>query len=480
MGLFISMSVVGCGNAESATSVDPGVLINTEEVQLKWYVVGNWPQIDQDRVFEEVSQTLKEKINASCEIIALGWGDYESKINVVISSGQEYDVCFTSDWMNNYAKNVRKGAFAPLDDLLREHASTTWGSMPETYWNAVRVNGKIYAVINQQVFSRTPAVMIPREYAQTYNINLPSFGGDYANLTPYLERVHADHPEIAVRVGGIWTSHDNLAGVSIPGAVKRDDAALVVFNQFKSDEFRKAVDTIREWNDKGFTRGTEFLISQPKAAPGEILWSAEIDGSYKPSNAIYNGQGIEIQNYPFSKSLMTTSGITATMQAINANSRNKERAMQMLEIFNSDPEAYMLLNYGLKGRHWDVNADGLMTDGRELVDKPSYAPSLNWMFATNFMQIPFAHEGKDIWERTRKFNEEAHQSVAFGFSFDAAPVKGAMAKCAVIVDNYSAGLKLGVYSAEEVETMIHELDDAGADEIIAEMQKQVDEWKRKK
>lgn len=444
-----------------------------EEASLKWYFVGGFPQTDQERIFGEVNKLLKERINATCEFVALGWGDYENKMNVVISSGQDYDVCYTSDFMNPYAKNVGKGAFAPLDDLLKEYAPETYASIDEAYWDAIRVNGKIYGVINQQVFARTPAVTIPKELAETYGFDLETLDGDLDNLTPFLDKVHADHPELAVRVGGVTTSFDTLVAQGTPGAVRMDDETLTVFNQFKSEEFLHSAEVLRQWNAKGYTHGEEFLVSLPTVVPGKLIYSAEVDGAYKPSNPTTNTAGIEVITIPFDKPTITTGGIVATMQAISANSKNKERAMMMLEIFNTDQDAYMLLNYGIKGEHWDTDEEGFLDTTLEA--SANYSPGVNWMFATNFMQIPYANEGLDIWERTKTFNAEAEKSVALGFSFDSEPVKNEIAKCSVIGEEY-AGLKYGIYSEEEVAQMVQEMDDAGADVIIAELQRQLDAW----
>ena len=60
---------------------------------------------------------------------------------------------------------------------------------------------------------------------------------------------------------------------------------------------------------------------------------------------------------------LTTGGITATMQAINRNSKNPERAMMLLELLNTDKDLYNLLNFGIKDKHYKIDADGFMVPG---------------------------------------------------------------------------------------------------------------------
>ena len=473
MALITSAGILtGCSEQYNASSTSG---VQQDNISLKWYFMGNFPQPEQERIFEEVNKMLLDKIGVTCEFMAMSWGDFESKMSRVISSGEEFDVCYTSNFTNNYYQNVAKGSFVPLDDLLETYAPKTFASIDSEYWDAVRINGKIYGVINQQVFANTPTVQIPKELAEKYELDLnSSLNGNFANLTPFLEKVHKDQPELAVRIGGIYTSYDCLGGTDIPGAIKRDDKTLTVFNQFESEEYLSAVNTIREWNEKGYTHGEEYLMSQPTSIPGKLIWSAEIDGCYKPSNTTVDANGISVVNIPFGKPLLGTPNITGTMQAISITSQHPEKAMEMLEIFNTDQDAYMLLNYGMKGEHWDTDEEGFLVNNLE--KSKNYSPTVNWMFATNFMQIPFAHEGSGIWERTKQYNNDAQRSPAFGFSFNAEPVKNEISKCSVVIDTYEPGLKLGVYTEEEVQQMQAELKKAGVDQIIEEMQKQVDQW----
>ena len=79
------------------------------------------------------------------------------------------------------------------------------------------------------------------------------------------------------------------------------------------------------------------------------------------------------------------------------------------------------------------------------------------------------------------FNNAAKGTVASGFRPNKAPVEAAWSACAAVFDEYGKSLELGVFGADEVEAKIAEfqsaLDAAGYQDILAEYQKQYNEWK---
>ena len=105
-----------------------------------------------------------------------------------MSAGEECDIIFTAPWINSYANNVANGVLAPLDDLLLNHAPGLWGSMPPTTWDAARVNGVIYGVINQQIFPKPWGVHPRKDLAEKYGLDLDSVT-KWEDMEPWLADV---------------------------------------------------------------------------------------------------------------------------------------------------------------------------------------------------------------------------------------------------------------------------------------------------
>jgi len=473
----------------TTTAADTTAAAKLEPVKLTWYFPGNFPQVDQDLVFAEVNKILKEKINCTVDFKPCTFGEYDQKMQVVIASGEDYDICFTSSWTNNYSQNVAKGAFLPLDDLLVKYAPQTLANVSQDMWSAAKVQGKIYAVINQQISARTPSVQFPKALVEKYNFDLNSINGKLGPntlslLEPYLEAVKKDDPTKGFigqisQLGGEFFGYELIGGWQNPGAVAFSDASMKVVNFYETPEFKAYAQTMRDWNAKGY-QNSKVRISQKTdewsdAKAGK--WSVYIGSTFQPGGDVgASAQGGEpyaciASGTPY----LTTGGITATMQAINRNSKNPERAMMLLELLNTDKELFNLLNSGIKDKHYTIDSDGfLVKEGDAAL---AYYPNVNWMFASNYLAYPPKGGPIDVWEQQKAINNSSTPSNLLGFSFDAEPVKDEIGKCAAVVDEYYRGIELGVADEAKYNEFIGKLKTAGADKIVAEMQKQIDAWK---
>jgi len=462
------------------------------EVKLTWYFPGSFPQPDQELVFAEVNKKLKEKINTTVDFKPLGFGEYDQKMQVVIASGAPYDIAFTSNWINIYSQNVAKGAFLPLDDLLAEYAPKSFAAVPQSFWDAARVKGKIYGFVNEQIAARTPAVVVTKEEAEKYNLDIPALSGKITPdtlplLEPYLQAVRKDSPQKGfvtslVQLDGLFFNLEPIAGIQIPGAVDFSDPTLKVINQYDTEGVKKYAALMREWNAKGYLNSKERISK--KADDGTEVKAGKvaigIGGSYKPGGEVELSAevGYDRLQFPSGTARLTTGGIIATMQAINRNSKNPERAMMLLELLNTDKEIYNLLSFGMQDKHFKLDADGFMI--KEGDEAMAYAPNVPWMFATNFLAYVEKGKSKTVWEDTKKVNQDATPSELLGFTFDAEPVKAEIGKVSALFDEYSRAIDLGVSTEEKYNEFLAKQKVAGSDKIIAEMQKQIDAWKATK
>jgi putative aldouronate transport system substrate-binding protein len=486
-----SPSKDGASQADGSNSkpAETGTASALPEVKLTWYFVGPWPQPEQDLVFAEVNKILKAKINATVDFKPISFGDYDQKMQVVMASGEPYDIAFTSNWINNYVQDVAKGAFLPLDDLLAKYAPKTFESVPKLFWDAARVNGKIYGVIDQQIAARTPHLAVPKKLADEIHFDINQFSGklnaDTLNqLEPYLQAAEKANPKRAIDasfagLAGDFFGLETLVGMQVPGAVEYSDKSLKVVNQFETPQVKKYVALMRDWNAKGYLNSKERIAVKEEPRATEADAGMSIGGVFKPGGDIQDsvGWGFPVLEIPTVQPHLTTGGIISTMQAISRTSKNPERAMMLLELMNTDQELYNLINYGIKGKHFDLDADGFKVPGP---DAQGYNPNVPWMFATNYLAYIDKGMPKTVWEDTKKFNAEAIPSNLIGFSFDPEPVKSEIGKTSAVFGEYSRAIELGVADEGKYNEFLDKLKAAGSDKIIAEMQKQIDAWKASK
>lgn len=239
---------------------------------------------------------------------------------------------------------------------------------------------------------------------------------------------------------------------------------------------------MRDWNAKGYLNSKERISKKIDDTAKPEDWNKIailIAGASKPGvDVIMSNQvGQQTIDFPATTAHLSTGGIVATMQGISRTSKNPERAMMLLELLNTDAELYNLLNFGLKDKHYKIDADGFKVAGD---GQKGYNPNVPWMFATNYLAYVDKGMPKTVWEDTKKFNNDAVPSKLLGFSFDAEPVKAEIGKTSAVFDEYYRAIELGVATEAKYNEFLAKLKDAGSDKIIAEMQKQIDAWKTKK
>ena len=111
----------------SAATGDETADTTTEEiVPLTFYMTcGVRPEAD--RIMEKANEIIEKEIGAHLEIID---ADAE-KINLMISTGDEFDLCFMANWGGyNFFENAASGAFVDMAPLFDEYAPETYSRIP--------------------------------------------------------------------------------------------------------------------------------------------------------------------------------------------------------------------------------------------------------------------------------------------------------------------------------------------------------------
>ena len=106
LALVMVFGLVACGGktdepapeANANTPAPEAATPAADPIHLKWYVAGNAPQPDNDTVVAEIEKVILEKynLNLDLEIVCSDFGSYNDKMQMVIGSGEEYDICWTS------------------------------------------------------------------------------------------------------------------------------------------------------------------------------------------------------------------------------------------------------------------------------------------------------------------------------------------------------------------------------------------------
>ena len=92
--------LAGCGqtatDGTTAAGNDKG-----ETTNIIWMVRSEEP-VHYKEVMEAVNAKLLEDLNMTLDLRFIAPGDYDTKMQMAMAGGDEWDLCFTSSWSNNY------------------------------------------------------------------------------------------------------------------------------------------------------------------------------------------------------------------------------------------------------------------------------------------------------------------------------------------------------------------------------------------
>ena len=145
---------------------------------------------------------------------------------------------------------------------------------------------------------------------------------------------------------------------------------------------------------------------------------------------------------------------------------------------SSNKELHNLLQFGIEGRDYEFEA-GSTTRIKPLDDSMAYDNrNFGWGLGSEFNSYLQPNQPDDLWQQVKTINDTARKPSVIGFNFDPTNVKQKIADCLAVFEEYGHLLSEAGYPDMDkaYEEFISALDAAGAEEIIAEKQRQLDIW----
>jgi putative aldouronate transport system substrate-binding protein len=492
--LSITTVLTGCkGKTDDAGKTDPETnqteTAKKEELkpyELQWYVIGGGPKKDTPAVEAKLNEYLKDKINATIKINELDWTTYRTKLPTMMTSGEAFDICYTSYWAADYNPYARKGAFYPMDELLDKYAPKTKALFSAEYLEGAKVDGKIYAIPANKDKAKNYGLVYNKKLAEEMGIDMSKVK-TLDDVIPMLEEVKAKKPDITpFGYGGLglgfWTTQmDEIAGNTVSAFIYSDKNDDKVYFKEESPEMQKAWKLSREMYTKGLIRqdSATYKDHSKDFSEGRVFCKyAQLKPGLAEESTTSNTFGQVFAQIEFDTPIYGNGEVTGSMMAISSTSKDPERAMMFLELLNTDPVVNNLVNYGVEGKHYTKVSDNII----KIADKPDYTNAgSQWIFGNQYINYIIEGENPKKWVTMDEFNKKAMPSRALGFVFNPEPVQNEIAAFESAKKKYHDALYYGIVDLDKTMPLhIKALKDAGADKIIAEVQKQYDEFRNNK
>lgn len=458
-------------------------------VEISWYYPGE-KQEDEQKVWDRINELLIEKANIKVDFKRLDWAAYDEQMKMAIAANEEFDICFTANWSNNFYNNVSKGAFLPLDDLLKKEVPDLMKALPEFLLTASEYQGEIYAIPNYQSIFTQWSLTVQKDLADKYGLDLEQFKTStdiheqMKMIEPFLQKIKENEKDLyPIEANGAYTQ---LVTEWIPGTnatIKSGSDELKVLTYEEMTEVLKPYrDLYREWFKKGYLRPDVATIKKEDRADKSNLKYAVWWEPYSPTtkSAAENKYKIGCEVIPVGIPFIAARAGDATMNAISRNSKHPEAAIKFLEILNTDKEIYNMLCFGIEGEHYKKVAENRI----ETVEDSKYFPNSSWMFGNVFNSYYVQGQDDGVWEATEKMNTESKVSPLRGFGADLSSIKNILPQVAAVSDEFRNIEFVYVDEQDKYDALLKEakekIEKAGYNEVVEELQKQIDEWSKNK
>ena len=458
------MGLSGCGKKTAAG----------KPYNIEWYVVTSTvPQeAAKAEVESEVNKYLAEKnLNATLTMNYLDWGSFEQKVNVMIAGGDKFDICFTSG--DSYRLNASKNAYLPLNDLMDKYAPKTKEILGEDFLKGSQISGVNYGIPANKDKGSYKGMLYRTDIAEKYGLTEKlNSAKTFDDIIPILETVKEKEPGmVPLYEGGVFSvaSLIKFDEIAFPAGIMLDGDGTKIVDIVETPEYREAsIRTAQNMKD-GYIRKGEKLEAENHfmefigLKPGK---DKEMSASRK-----YDYTQIDTLGTPY----MTSQDAMGSLMAISRTSKNPEVVMQFIEMFNTDKYLHNLVVYGIEGKNYTKLDENTI----EPIKDSGYGNSgMQWEFGNTFLDYQTSGEDPQKVEKMEEFNSKLTAAPSLGFVFDSEVVKIELGACQNVKAEFHNILSGGADNPEQVlDEYISKLKAAGVDKLVAEVQRQYDEWR---
>ena len=470
----------------SFASADEPVVINVTRCTFNLAT----PDSEQVKKVEDaINAYIADKINVKINLTDIGSGEYTDKANLALAN-KEINLLWTASWEGTIGTNdlVPAQAVYDITDLLP--GTALYGSMAEGQWEATKYNGRNYFVPVYKDNVEGYDFMFRKDLVDKYGWDITTVK-TLADLEPMLKQLKEEEglkyplllqkTAMFYRWGGLDQFDFFTADASTNFfAVSRETGEVV--DAILSPEYAEFCKLMGDYAEKGYisedeaTKVTTDTTTQTQ--DWGISWWTDI-----PVNAEANSRyGQEVVMQKATERYAHSTSALGSCYAITANSTEEEAkaCIDFLGLMYTDATLADMYTFGIEGEDFEYT----QAEGQEIRHVTQHSDKYNhsmWESASATIVTPLDNEPDNKADLYVDFNGGALTSVAAGFRFNKTPVEAAYTACANLFEQYGFPLETGAYPADAVDATIAEyqaaLDAAGYQDVLAEFQRQFNEWK---
>lgn len=461
--------LAGCGNTKSGSSK------GMEEITILY------PGDEADRFTEflnnEFAERMKNDLNMKVNVVFVPWDQYWDKKDIMLANQEAIDLYW--DGLPDLSTMVNKKQCQPIDELLEKYGQDMLKVLPMDYIKGAVIDGNIYGIPSCYAPSSAmfQFVCLRQDILEAVGMDSVSTPED---LMEYSKRATEKFDNIKGGGDPIFKPLARYYGEEQYNWIAAQD--LVVFGEdshkaydwYETEAFQTLCQFNREMTLAGqYTDDVTIKYNErdSRMQTGNYLW---VEGSLGKDTEIIdtvraNAPDATLGNYllaPEKTKYMTAAG--GEVICIPYSAPNPEGAMKFLNWLYASQDNYLFALYGVEGKDYEI-VDGRLN--RLINDDLFY----EWMFRNRNYQLFTAEVDQDYIDTYEHWDDDAVYSASFGFRFNNENVKEIEARLIEVAQKHFVQLETGFVDFEtEYPKAIQAMKDAGIDEYVAEVQRQLD------
>ncbi len=490
----MTFSLVACGSKEEANNSSTGAGTETGASGEASSNPEDWPVITVQALTSsempaeaEIEQKLNEYLvsidaGVQADIVQINFGDMSTQLTLALSDNTNPLDLFCWRFYSTIDGCVKNEQCISLDPYLEEYKDL-WDSYPDKVLKTQQIDGVQYAVPAVDSYATYEVYMLRKEIAE--ELGIADRDGEEITLdemTQIMKDAKAIHPEYAYMIN---TNDDPVQGLDSLGnadwlgvLMNRGIDTTEIVNYYETEEFKDFCYRMKDWNESGLLcddpLNNNMTIEQYNNDVAAGCYVGGYSADYIKALVSYTYDNVQFKL----TDLVGTSASVLGGWCISSVCKNPDAAMKLLYLMSTDETVARLLILGVEGENYTVDEKGIARFP-EGVDSSTSTWNMTcpWYWPNQCLSLPLETEMTTYYTDMLDAPNHAKFSNAMGFIFDSTNVYDQMAACSAIVAEYRPALLYGLVDVDEYLAKFNqELKDAGIDDIIAEEQRQFDEF----
>lgn len=488
---------------ESKASSSSGGNEEITEITVVLRTLGTVDESASDAVEEAVNEITRREINVAVDLMWVDSAKYETQVPMMITGNEKMDLMmFTPNPSTTYNTLMSQNQLMDITSYIDEYGPEIKNTLGDDLLAATSKDGHIYGVGNYGPLTFKSMLLVRRDLADeagvTQQLESATTWAEIENALKAISQqsgmglVNADingtvllaNP--ALSAGENFSDgyvYDNLGDSANMFMANKETGKIecLYFNSDVQEVLRRTYDWYQEgliYKDAAMAQDFGTTLLKNGVGCG-LITTTEVGGEI--TAAASTGYDMIILNPVDENASMITTGILTKFGfGIPVTALEPEAAIKFLNLlYTSDSGLGNLLAWGIEGRDYIINEDGLADYPEGVTSETVPYHIADFLYGSRMNVTPWAGNDPNLRQIQEESNRAAKVSPYLGFNLDNTGLEATLTACINVFEKYKTTILSGSCSQDYdtyYQKFLDELIANGINDLVEAYQKQLDDW----